>query len=136
MTPPYASHFAGLVEAGVKSCKHHLRRVIGDVKLTYEQFSTILTQCEAILNSRPLSPLSSDPQDYTPLTPAHFLVGRPLTAPACADLNDAPVHRLTRYQRVEQMRQHFWARWSKEFISGSKDQLTLYKKRAKQKGYV
>ncbi|XP_061712824.1 uncharacterized protein LOC133521773 [Cydia pomonella] len=117
MTPPYASHFAGLVEAGVKSCKHHLRRVIGDVKLTYEQFSTILTQCEAILNSRPLSPLSSDPQDYTPLTPAHFLVGRPLTAPACADLNDAPVHRLTRYQRVEQMRQHFWARWSKEFIS-------------------
>ncbi|XP_048001299.1 uncharacterized protein LOC125238053 [Leguminivora glycinivorella] len=80
-------------------------------------FANCAVDYGAILNSRPLSPLSSDPQDYTPLTPAHFLVGRPLTAPACADLVDAPAQRLSRYQQVEQMRQHFWARWSKEFIS-------------------
>ncbi|XP_048485098.1 uncharacterized protein LOC125490306 [Plutella xylostella] len=38
-------------------------------------------------------------------------------APATADLRDKPMLRLTRYQRVEQIRQHFWARWSKEYVS-------------------
>lgn len=115
--PPYAAHFGGLWEAGVKSCKHHLRRVVGNAHLTFEEFSTVLTQVEAVLNSRPLSPLSPDPTDLTPLTPAHFLVGRPLTTPARDNISDTPVHRLNRYQRVEQIRQHFWTRWSKEYVS-------------------
>lgn len=117
MIPAHASHFGGLWEAGVKSCKHHMRRVIGNANLTFEELSTVLTQVEAILNSRPLTPMSSDPQDLSPLTPAHFLVGRPLTAPVPVELHDVPVHRLSRYQRIEQIRQHFWARWSKEVVS-------------------
>lgn len=115
--PPYAPHFGGLWEAGVKSCKHHLRRVVGNLHLTYEEFNTVLTQVEAVLNSRPLSPMSTDPHDYQPLCPAHFLVGRPLTAPVCEDLTDNSPHSLSRYQRVEQIRQHFWSRWSTEYIS-------------------
>lgn len=115
--PPYAPHFGGLWEAGVKSCKFHLRRVAGNANLTYEEFSTVLAQIESILNSRPLTPLSSDPNDFLPLTPAHFLIGRTLTAPACKDLTSMPTGRLLRYQRVEQMRQHFWERWNKEYIS-------------------
>lgn len=115
--PPYAPHFGGLWEAGVKSCKHHLRRVVGNLHLTYEEFNTVLTQVEAVLNSRPLSPMSTDPHDYQPQCPAHFLVGRPLTAPVCEDLIDTSPHRLSRYQRVEQIRQHFWSRWSTENIS-------------------
>lgn len=72
--PPRAPHFGGLWEAGVKSVKHHLKRVIGETSLTFEQFTTVLCQVEACLNSRPLSPLSSHPSDLQPLTPAHFLV--------------------------------------------------------------
>ncbi|XP_037297668.1 uncharacterized protein LOC119190278 [Manduca sexta] len=56
-------------------------------------------------------------QDFAPLTPGHFLIGRPLTAPACHDLRDIPASRLQRYQRTEQLRQHFWERWAKEYIS-------------------
>ncbi|XP_045777595.1 uncharacterized protein LOC123875672 [Maniola jurtina] len=115
--PPYSPHFGGLWEAGVKSCKHHIRRVVGNANFTFEEFSTVLAQVEAVLNSRPLSPMSTDPNDFTPLTPAHFLVGRPLTSPACEDYEQVPAHRLTRYQRVEQARQHFWSRWSKEYVS-------------------
>ncbi|XP_045497063.1 uncharacterized protein LOC123695307 isoform X2 [Colias croceus] len=118
MIPFYASHFGGLWEAGVKSCKHHLKRVIGNAHLTFEEFSTVLTQVEAVLNSRPLTHLSTDPNDFLPLSPAHFLVGRPLTAPVTAEnLYDVPELRLPRFQRVEQIRQHFWNRWSKEYVS-------------------
>lgn len=115
--PPYAAHFGALWEAGVKSCKFHLRRVVGNANLTFEEFNTVLTQIEAVLNSRPLSPMSSDPNDYTPLSPGHFLVGRPLTSPATDDLQHVPLHRLDRYRRVEQIRQHFWERWAKEYVS-------------------
>ncbi|XP_041969837.1 uncharacterized protein LOC121726512 [Aricia agestis] len=114
---PYAAHFGGLWEAGVRSCKHHLRRVVGNANLTYEELSTVLAQIEAVLNSRPLSPMSTDPNDFLPLSPAHFLIGRTLTSPACENLMEANTLRLTRYQRVEQMRQHFWSRWMKEYIS-------------------
>ncbi|KAJ8733937.1 hypothetical protein PYW07_014488 [Mythimna separata] len=115
--PPYTPHFGGLWEAGVKSCKHHLRRVVGNAHLTYEEFYTVLALIESILNSRPISPLSSDPTDELPLTPAHFLIGRPLTAAASEDITATPTFRLSRYARVEQLRQQFWQRWTKEYIT-------------------
>ncbi|XP_045774363.1 uncharacterized protein LOC123873546 [Maniola jurtina] len=115
--PAYSPHFGGLWEAGVKSSKYHLTRVIGNAHLTFEELTTVLTQVESILNSRPLSPMSSDPQDFLPLSPAHFLVGRSLTAPVYEDMRNQTGSHLSRYQRVEQMRHHFWERWSKEYIS-------------------
>ncbi|XP_011165768.1 uncharacterized protein LOC105200091 [Solenopsis invicta] len=59
--PSSAPHFGGNWEAGVKSVKFHLRRVIGEAFLTYEEMTTLLVQIEAILNSRPLSTLSDEP---------------------------------------------------------------------------
>lgn len=53
--PPYTPNFGGLWEAGIKSTKHHLKRVIGTSTLTFEEITTVLSQIEACLNSRPLS---------------------------------------------------------------------------------
>lgn len=61
--PPSAPHFGGLWEAVVKSCKHHLRRVLGESTLTYEKISTLLTQIEACLNSKPL-PYRTTPKTW------------------------------------------------------------------------
>ncbi|XP_025270818.1 uncharacterized protein LOC105254545 [Camponotus floridanus] len=76
--PPSAPHFGGLWEAAVKSTKHHLRRVIGEATLTFEEMTTLLTQVEACLNSRSLQPLTDDPDDLTALTPGHFFIGASL----------------------------------------------------------
>ncbi|XP_015126370.1 uncharacterized protein LOC107047951 [Diachasma alloeum] len=78
--PAHLTHMGGKWEAAVKSIKHHLKRTIGTSTLTYEEFATLLTQVEAILNSRPLCPLTNDPQDTSALTPGHFIIGEPLTA--------------------------------------------------------
>ncbi|XP_059055473.1 uncharacterized protein LOC131849411 [Achroia grisella] len=115
--PAYAPHYGGLWEAGVKSTKYHLQRVLGNCTLTYEELNTTLIQIEAVLNSRPLTSLSSDPADYNPLTPGHFLIGRSLTSLPDRDYQRHSTNNLTRFQRIEQLRQHFWARWSKEYIA-------------------
>lgn len=90
---------------------------MGTANLTYEEFSTVLSQIEAVLNSRPMCPMSADPHDLLPLSPAHFLIGRPLLSPACKDLTAEPMNRLTRFQKVEHLRQQFWKRWSTDYIS-------------------
>ncbi|XP_043494148.1 uncharacterized protein LOC122519050 [Polistes fuscatus] len=78
--PPAAPHMGGKWEAAVKSFKFHVERTVGDTLLTYEEASMLLAQIEAILNSRPLEPLSDDPEDTTALTPDHFLIGTALNA--------------------------------------------------------
>jgi len=114
--PPSAPHFGGLWEAAVKSLKHHLRRVLGETTLTYEEMSTLLAQIEACLNSRPLQTLTDDPHDLTALTPGHFLIGTALNAVPEPSLLDAPTNRLSRWQLLQRMRDHFWDRWSREYL--------------------
>ena len=73
--PSRAPHFGGLWKAVARSKKFHLRRVIGDSPMTYEDLLTVLVEIEGCLNSRPLTSLSDVPADMEVLTPGHFLTG-------------------------------------------------------------
>ena len=53
--------------------KHHIRRVVGNRQLTFEEFYTLLKQIEACLSSRPLVPLTDDPSDNAFLSPSLLL---------------------------------------------------------------
>lgn len=113
--PPGAPHFGGIWEAAVKSMKHHLKRVIGDQMLTFEELTTVLYQIEACLNSRPITPLSNDPSEIEALTPGHFLIGRPLIANPQSDISELKC--CSRWQLLTKMVQQFWKRWSTEYLS-------------------
>lgn len=113
--PPSAPHFGGLWESGVRSIKLHLRRVVGAAALTFEELCTVLTQIEALLNSRPLSQSGDDSLD--PLTPAHFLVGQPYTALPEPSLLNTNINKLQRWTQLQAMVQGFWKRWHMEYLT-------------------
>jgi len=115
--PPAAPHFGGLWEAGSKSVKSHLKHVIGQQVLTYEEFLTLTTRIEGILNSRPITPISSEPHDLNALTPGHFLIGQPIRAMPEPDTTHVQINRLNRWQLIRQCHQSFWKRWSREYLS-------------------
>lgn len=71
--PPAAPHFGGLWEASVKLFKHHFKRVIGDSLFTFKELNTFTVEVEGILNSRPITAISSDPNDLLVLSPAHIV---------------------------------------------------------------
>ncbi|GFW24684.1 integrase catalytic domain-containing protein [Trichonephila clavipes] len=115
--PPRAPNFGGLWEAGVKSFKFHFKREAGNSRFTYEEFLTIMTQIEGILNSRPLTPLSTDIDDLSVLTPAHFLIGRPITSINEPNIIHIETNRLNIYQRLTKIVQSIWKRWSNNYLS-------------------
>ena len=58
--------FVGLWEAGVKSVKSYLRRVVDQQILTFFDMSILLCKIEAISNSRPMLRLTDDVTDLDP----------------------------------------------------------------------
>ncbi|XP_062538696.1 uncharacterized protein LOC134206972 [Armigeres subalbatus] len=114
--PPRSPHMGGIWEAGVKSVKSHLKMVMAENKLSFEQLATVLAQIEAILNSRPLSPLSNDPNDIAAITPAHFLIGREFQAIPEPSYQHLPQGRLSKWQLVQDIRQRFWRVWTQDYL--------------------
>lgn len=114
--PPAAPHFGGLWEAAVKSAKHHLLRITKGALLKFEEMTNLLCQVEAVLNSRPITAVSNNPNDHEALTPSHFLTGGSVLLPQEPDLSTVPVNRLRRFEIMKAQFQTFWKRWSLEYL--------------------
>lgn len=119
--PPAAPHFGGIWESAVKSMKFHLKRVIGESTLTFEELATLLTGIEACLNSRPIAALSDDADDFSAPTPAHLVIGKRLICvPEPSLIEEAP-SALSRWNRLKQMRDIFWEHWRKAYLQSLQD---------------
>ncbi|GBN80111.1 hypothetical protein AVEN_274764-1 [Araneus ventricosus] len=115
--PPKSPNFGGLWEAGVKSFKHHLKRVVGNAHLTLEEFLTIILEIESVLNSRPLTPLSTEFDNFETLSPGHFLIGRSLTSIVEPDLLNISENRLSKWKKITKYSQQIWRLWKKDYLN-------------------
>ncbi|XP_058828458.1 uncharacterized protein LOC131688285 [Topomyia yanbarensis] len=114
--PPRSPHHGGLWEAGIKVAKQLLSKISGNFTYTFEELSTLLAQVAACMNSRPITPISNDPSDPEPLTPAHFLIGRPLTTAPEINQLERRISSMARWQFVQRASQEFRARWQREYV--------------------
>ena len=113
--PPAAPNFGGLWEAVVKSTKYILHRILSVSAQTFEEYSTIFTRIEAILNIRPLcQPINDSFVDY--LTPGHFLIGTPLLPVPEPTLSET-TSSANRWDHLKRLHQSFWKRWYSKFLN-------------------
>jgi len=70
-----APWWGGVFERMVKSTKRCLRKIVSQARFSYDEMHTAIVEIEGIINSPPISYLSSDDMEK-PLTPSHLLVGR------------------------------------------------------------
>lgn len=117
LIPAHAPHFGGIWEAGVKSTKYHLKRVLGNARLNFEEFTTIIAQIEACLNSRPLYPQTEDPQDDLILTPNHLVFAYESSALPEPCSSNIPTQTINRYQLLQRLHADFWRKWSQEYLT-------------------
>ena len=104
----------------MKSIKTHLRRVIGSVKLTIEEFTKVLAQVESYLNSRPLISLPLDDDGIGALTPGHFVIGRSLEALPDPSFSYRSLVLLRHWHLCQALVRQFWQRWLCEYITSLK----------------
>ncbi|XP_017487581.1 PREDICTED: uncharacterized protein LOC108375933 [Rhagoletis zephyria] len=112
-----APHFGGLWEAAVKSAKEHLYRTLMNTRLTYEELTTVLIEIEAILNSRPIAPISSDPSNFEALSPGHLLIGCSLKSLPEQPSIGVEINQIEQWRRITVIKERFWRRWSLDYIN-------------------
>ena len=117
--PPAASHMGGIWERQVRTVRKVLAGLLLEhgSRLDFESFQTFLCEVEAIINSRPLTTVTSDPDDLDPLTPNHILQGRShLIVPPPGIFQKEDLYLKKRWRRVQYLANVFWSRWRNEYL--------------------
>ena len=114
--PPASSHFGGIYERQIRSVRKHLKAICREQLLTDESLLTLLCEVECIVNNRPLTSVSSDPNDFEPLTPNHllFLKTDRLLPPGIFYVKD--IYSRKQWRQVQYLANIFWRRWQKEYL--------------------
>lgn len=114
--PPLAPHFSGVHEVMIKAAKRAIYAILSSADVTDEEFLSAVVGAEGLINSRPLTYQSVNPQDPVPLTPNHFLHGQ-LGGRFAPDAVDSTVFNpRRRWRRVQELVRHFWHRWLREWL--------------------
>ena len=149
--PPGAPRFGGIWERMVQSCEKVMIAILDTRSLTDEVLSTTMCLVEQTLNARSLTAVSDDPEDFTALTPNHFLLGRQ-NASAPFMPSSEPYHKLRKSFKTAQayadMISKRWtpkylpqwnqrSKWSKEHVRNLKEGelVWLVKDSVKRCGY-
>jgi hypothetical protein len=114
--PPNAPHFGGAWEIMVKSVKRALKAVLKETCVTESVLRTTLTEVENVVNSRPLTPNSQDPNDLSALTPNHFLHGVYSSVVPPDQCDPSEIDSRKRWRQAQVLSDHLWRRWLLEYL--------------------
>ncbi|XP_068683406.1 uncharacterized protein [Montipora foliosa] len=112
--PPAASHMSGVWERQIKTTRKVLAGLMEEYGhcLDEESFRTLMCEVEAIINSRPLTTVSGEPNDLEPLTTNHILTTKStVILPPPGKFQSCDVYMRWRWRRVHYLANLFWSRW-------------------------
>ena len=117
--PPSAPHFGGAHESLVKPTKTALYRLLRNEKAghrypTEDILRTLLFEVAGLLNSRPLTYASSDPDDFRPLTPNDFL-NCPVSPYSPSGYYSDPLPKEL-YRYLQRSTNHLWDFWKTSYL--------------------
>lgn len=114
--PPTAAWWGGWWERLIRSIKALLIRMLGRSSLNMEELATILCDVEATVNSRPLTYVNDQIDNFVPLTPSMFI--QDITEVGVPDLDKIDCSKLqTRYKFCQTLRKELRSRFRKEYLS-------------------
>ena len=114
--PLYGSHYGGVWERCIRITCKILPALLQTQTNDDESLATLFCEVESILNSCPITTVSSDSQDLELLTPNHLLLlqSEPQIPPGLFQMEDSLSHR--RWGQVQYLADIFWKRWSREYL--------------------
>ena len=132
----YAPWQGGFYERLVGMTKRALRKSLGRSKVNGNELYTLLTEIEAMLNSRPLVYLNDDINSGEAITPAHFLSANIRTG--IPDINDEYEPKelswtmiVENWKKGQMKLQCFWEMWTTDYLQTLRERHTLQMKAVK-----
>lgn len=114
--PPGAPHMGGAWERLVRSVKTALAATLNERSPKEEVLHTLLLEVEHVVNSRPLTEISLDPDAEEALTSNHFLIGKSCGLPTLGTFHNSSLVGTATWKTCQLLADHFWARWTKEYL--------------------
>ncbi|XP_075933003.1 uncharacterized protein LOC142932811 [Anarhichas minor] len=118
--PPHFSDMGGAWERMIGVSRRILDCMllqVGPLKLTHEVLITFMAEVSAIVNARPLIPVSTDPEAPLILTPSMLLTQKTGASPCPASEFSKGDLLKNQWKRVQALAETFWARWRQEYLS-------------------
>lgn len=113
---PASPHMGGAWERLISSVKTALRVILKERAPREEVLITLLAEVENIVNSRPLSHVSVDPEYPESLTPNHFLIGTSSNLPVPGKFDNDDFYSRKLWRITERLADMFWQRWVREVL--------------------
>ncbi|XP_070550848.1 uncharacterized protein [Ptychodera flava] len=118
--PPHASHFGGIWERQIGTIRGVLDSMhyqLGKQQYTHDLLTTLMAEASAIVNSRPITTVSSDANDPQALTPNMLLTMKTQSpTPPPGSFVQQDIYSRKRWRRVQYLADQFWIRWRKEYL--------------------
>nr|XP_034330589.1 uncharacterized protein LOC117680486 [Crassostrea gigas] len=118
--PPQTSHMAGSWERMIGIARKILDALLLNTKakeLTHEVLCTFMCEVTAIMNYRPICPISTAPEDPVIISPSMLLTQKDLSVDLMrVDFHNIKDMYVSQWKHVQYLSSMFWKRWRDEYL--------------------